>query len=196
MGDSDQENATRIVGELGAGNAERAPELAQLVYDNLRRYAAAVMGPDQKDRTLQPTALVNEAYLRLVDLSRIDWKGRTHFFAIGAEMVRRVLVDDARRRGTHKRGGGGGWRRVSVDAADAQTPEEDIDLLALDEALHKLAAVDPRAARVVELRFFGGLTEADAAAILGVSPSTVRDDWKMARVWLRKELREADDERA
>ncbi len=191
-GHPDQELATGIVGDLSAGDARRAPELARLVYDNLRRYAAAVMGPDQKDRTLQPTALVNEAYLRLVDLSRIDWKGRTHFFAIGAEMVRRVLVDDVRRRATHKRGGG--WRRISIDDAGGAAPE--MDVLALDEALTKLAAVDPRAARVVELRFFGGLQEADAAAVLGVSPSTVRDDWRMARAWLAKELGEGADERS
>jgi len=194
MPEPDLRNATGILGELAAGDRQRAPELAQLVYDNLRRYAAAVMGPDRKDRTLQPTALVNEAYMRLVDQSRVDWQGRTHFFAVGAEMIRRVLVDDARRRGAAKRGGG--WDRVSIDAADAFTPVGEVDLLALDEALKKLAAMDARAARVVELRFFGGLQEADAAAILGVSQSTARDDWKMARAWLRQELKgDADGRR-
>ena len=183
-------NATGIHGEIAAGDRQRAPELAQLVYDNLRRYAAAVMGPDRSDRTLQPTALVNEAYLRLVDQNRVNWQGKTHFFAVGAEMIRRVLVDDARRRGAAKRGGG--WQRVTMDGNDT-TPMGPVDVVALDEALRKLAAMDPRAARVVELRFFGGLQEADAAAILGVSPSTARDDWKMARAWLRHELSEVGD---
>jgi RNA polymerase sigma factor (TIGR02999 family) len=194
MPDPDHDHATRIVGELAAGDRQRAPELARLVYDNLRRYAAAVMGPGRDGRTLQPTALVNEAYLRLVDQSRVDWQGKTHFFAVGAEMIRRVLVDDARRRATEKRGGG--WRRVSMDGAGFATPVGPVDVLALDEALSKLATMDPRAARLVELRFFGGLTEADAAAVLGVSASTARDDWKMARAWLAGELREADDARA
>lgn len=185
--------ATGILGEMAGGDAQRAPELARLVYENLRRYAAAIMGQERPDRTLQPTALVNEAYLRMVDQSRVNWQGKTHFFAVGAEMVRRVLVDDARRRGAGKRGGG--WRRVAMDGGDGPAAGGDVDVLALDDALSRFAAIDPRAARVVELRFFGGLTESEAAAILGVSPSTVRDDWKMARAWLRHELREGDDER-
>ena len=190
MPDAPPPNATGILGEIAAGDGARAPELAQLVYDNLRRYAAAALGPAARERTLQPTALVNEAYLRLVDQSRVSWQGRTHFFAVGAEMIRRVLVDDARRRATAKRGGD--RQRDSLDGSDP-TDAGAVDLLALDDALKELAAMDPRAARVVELRFFGGLTEADAAGILGVSPSTVRDDWKMARAWLRQELREVRD---
>lgn len=185
----EQEQATRLLGELAAGDADQAPELARLVYDNLRRYAAKMMG--DAPRTLEPTALVNEAYLRLVDQTRVNWQGRTHFFAVGAGMIRRVLVDDARRRGTQKRGGD--RRRLALDdgdlAADWGSAAE-VDLLALDDALAKLASLDPRAARVVELKFFGGLREADVAAALGVSPSTVRDDWRMARAWLRDELGE------
>ena len=179
------EQATRIVDELSLGDCRRAPELARLVYDDLHRYAAALMRAEHGPRTLQPTALVHEAYLRLVDQSRVSWQGRTHFFAVGAEMIRRVLVDDARRRGAQKRGGRAG--RVPLDAQD---PADDsgVDLLALDDALRKLAELDPRAARVVELRFFGGLREADAAAVLGVAESTVSDDWRTARAWLRDEL--------
>jgi RNA polymerase sigma factor (TIGR02999 family) len=186
MSDIDRDHATRIVGELCAGDCQRAPELARLVYDNLRRYAASVMGPGRDDRTLRPTALVNEAYLRLVDQSRVDWQGKTHFFAVGAEMIRRVLVDDARARRTAKRGGG--RTRVSLGDHEPGTPIREVDVLALDESLDRLAALDPRAARVVELRFFGGLREGDVAAMLGVSERTVREDWRMARAWLRREL--------
>jgi RNA polymerase sigma-70 factor, ECF subfamily len=184
-------DATGILGELASGRRERADQLAELVYGNLRRYAAAVLNDNGRDRTLQPTALVNEAFLRMVDQSRVDWQGRTHFFAVGAEMIRRVLVDDARARATAKRGGGRG--RVELDVDDAPSDAAGVDVLALDESLRKLADVDPRAARVVELRFFGGLKEQDVAAVLGVSASTVRDDWRMARAWLRDEL-SADSE--
>jgi RNA polymerase sigma-70 factor, ECF subfamily len=184
--------ATRIVGELaraeGTPPSGLVPELAGLVYENLRRYAQ-VLGEGRGDRTLTPTALVNEAYLRMVDQSRVEWRGRTHFFAVGAEMVRRVLVDDARRRGTAKRGGGAA--RVMLTGAEGVAESGGVDVLALDEALGRLAALDPRAARVVELKFFGGLREEDAALILGVSPSTVRDDWRMARAWLRQALTES-----
>ncbi len=197
MSETVQDHATRIVGELGAGDRRRAPELAGLVYDNLRRYARAMVVREDGPRTLEATALVHEAYLRLVDQSRVDWQGRTHFFAVGAEMIRRVLVDDARRRGTLKRGGD---RQRLVLATDDGAPAWDgagsgVDLLALDEALAKLASLDPRAARIVELKFFGGLREADVAEVLGVSASTVRDDWRMARAWLRDELREAGDDK-
>lgn len=189
--DSELQSATQIVGELSRGNRLRAPELALLVYDNLRRYAAAMIGREHGPRTLQPTALVHEAYLRLVDQSRVNWQGRTHFFAVGAEMIRRVLVDDARRRGAQKRGGDRERYALQSDDLGSDTPE--VDVLALDDALKKLSEMDPRAARVVELRFFGGLDEADAAEVLGVSPSTARDDWRMARAWLRDELSGASD---
>ncbi len=182
--------ATRILGELAAGDRRGAPELAAMVYDRLRRYAAVLAGEEggRPAGALQPTALVNEAYLRLVDQSRVDWQGRTHFFAVGAEMIRRVLVDEARRRGAEKRGGG--WRRVTLEGESAITDDSSVDVLALDEALRKLAEMDPRAARVVELRFFGGLREEDAAVLLGISQSTARDDWRMARAWLREALTE------
>jgi RNA polymerase sigma factor (TIGR02999 family) len=186
VGEAEQACATGILGELSAGDGRRAPELAGLVYDNLRRYAASIMGAGRDDRTLRPTALVNEAYLRLVDQSRVDWRGKTHFFAVGAEMIRRVLVDDARARHAAKRGGG--RTRVSLEDEDGEAGMSGVDVLALDESLDKLAALDARAARVVELCFFGGLRQEDVAALLGVSERTVRDDWKMARAWLRREL--------
>lgn len=183
---ADQDQATRLLGELAAGDGRRAPELAGLVYDNLRRYAQAMLDGGQP-RTLQATAIVHEAYLRLVDQTRVDWQGRTHFFAVGAEMIRRVLVDDARRRHSLKRGGD--RQRLALETHDGEPAlATDVDLLALDDALSRLAALDPRAARIVELKFFGGLREPDVAQVLGVSASTVRDDWRMARAWLRQEL--------
>lgn len=190
---TDRDHAARLVGELTGGDDRRAPELARLVYDNLRRYAAAAMAREQGPRTLQPTALVHEAFMRMVEQTRVDWQGRTHFFAVGAEMIRRVLVDDARRRGASKRGGD--RERVELGGSDAPGPgsASGVDLLALDDALRKLADLDPRAARVVELRFFGGLREPDVAAVLGVSTSTVSEDWRMARLWLRDELSGAGD---
>jgi RNA polymerase sigma factor (TIGR02999 family) len=186
MPGAERDDATRIVGELAAGERQRVPELAALVYDNLRRYAAAMMGRANAPRTLEPTALVHEAYMRLVDQSRVNWQGRTHFFAVGAEMIRRVLVDDARRRGAQKRGGD--RHRMTLPGHDTPGDTEEVDVLALDDAIAKLATLDLRAARVVELRYFGGLREADIGQILGVSASTVRDDWRMARAWLRNEL--------
>ncbi len=187
MEEPEQHAATRIVGEMAAGDGRSAPELARLVYDNLRRYASALAAEGGRhDRALQPTALVHEAYLRLIDQSRVDWQGRTHFFAVGAEMIRRVLVDEARRRAAEKRGGG--WRRVSLEGENALTGDSTVDVLALDEALRRLAGLDPRAARVVELRFFGGLREQDVADLLDISTVTVRKDWRAARAWLRDEL--------
>ena len=191
MAEIDRDHATRIVGEMTAGQRARAPELAGMVYDNLKRYAAAMMREEQGPRTMQPTALVHEAYMRMVDQSRVDWQGRTHFFAVGAEMIRRVLVDDARRRGAIKRGGD--RQRLSLTGHDSDDPGSEVDLLELDDALTKLARLDPRAARIVELKFFGGLDEAAVAQLLGISPSTVRDDWRMARAWLRNELGNAVD---
>ena len=191
MSEIPQDRATGILSELAGGERVRAAELAELVYDNLRRYAAVLMDQERGPRTLEPTALVHEAYMRLVDQTRVNWQGRTHFFAVGAEMIRRVLVDDARRRGRLKRGGG--RDRVALRTDDGAESTAEVDVLALDDALSKLAGLDPRAARVVELRYFGGMREADVAELLGVSPSTVRDDWRMARAWLRDELSGADN---
>lgn len=166
-----------------------AEELLPIVYDELRRLARAYMSRERRNHTLQPTALVNEAYLRLVDSSRIDWRGRTHFFAVGAEAMRRVLIDHARGRDALKRGAG--WQRVTL-AHELGTPNgRELDaetLLSLQRALDKLRELDERQARIAELRFFGGLTVAEVAELLGVSKRTVEGDWTHAKAWLRREL--------
>ena len=162
-----------------------------MVYDNLRRLAAARLGgAGQADWTCQPTAIVHEAYMRMADQERVDWQGRTHFFAIGAEMIRRVIADEDKRRGRQKRGGGCG--RVTLDGAALDASSTPLDPLDLHDALTKLAEVDDRAARVVSLRFFGGLTEPEAAAVLGVSERTVRGDWRSPKAFLRRTLAVTD----
>ena len=184
--------ATAIVARLGtASGSESTPadELLPLVYDELRRLARHYLSRERPGHTLEPTALVHEAYLRLVDPTRATWQGRTHFFATGARVMRHLLVDHARGKGRAKRGGA--WRRVTLAEAVAPTLPRDLrreDLLALDAALSKLAQIDEREARIVELRFFAGLKVAEVASLLGVSKRTVEDDWVHARVWLRREL--------
>jgi RNA polymerase sigma-70 factor (ECF subfamily) len=145
------------------------------------------MGREQFERTLQTTALVNEAYLRLVDANQVQWQNRAHFFAISALIMRRILVDFARSRGYQKRGGN--LHKVSFDEAIAVAPETDPDLIELDDALSALAAIDSRKAKVVELRFFGGLSVEETAEVLKVSPDTVMRDWRLAKVWLVRELK-------
>lgn len=192
MGRDVAATVTEIVAGLGGtGRVDRASaeELFPLVYDELRRLARRYLVRERPGHTLQPTALVHEAYIKLVDQSRVDWQGRTHFFAVGAKVMRNLLIDHARAKGRAKRGGG----RHRVTLAEGVTPfsrgELDIDqLLALNESLDRLAALDPRQARVVELRFFGGLTVPEVALVLGVSQRTVEGDWTHARAWLRREL--------
>ncbi len=172
-----------------------AEELFPAVYDDLRRLAHGYMSREAPDHTLQPTALVHEAYLKLADQTRADWKGKTHFFAVGAGVMRRLLVDHARGRGAMKRGAG--WRGVTLSGAldslgvGALDPEQ---LLDLSSALEQLAEIDEREAKVVTLRFFGGLTVEQAAEALGVSRRTVDNDWRHARAWLRLKLSEARPE--
>ncbi len=144
------------------------------------------MARERKDHTLQPTALVNEAYVRLVDSHGLHWSDRAHFFALAAQMMRRILVNHAIARGAGKRGGGA--RQVSLDEGMAVSPERDSELVGLDESLTALAGVDPRKARVVELRFFGGLTVEETASVLEVSPQTVLRDWSLAKSWLAREM--------
>jgi RNA polymerase sigma factor (TIGR02999 family) len=160
-----------------------------LVYDELRHLARAYMAREGRDHTLQPTALVHEAFIRLVDQSRVNWQGRSHFRAVGARVMRRILIDHARRRGSAKRGGG--LQRVTLGDSLLRPPDPEIDLpdlLTLNDALDDLARLDERQARVVELRSFGGLTTAEIAEVLGVSERTVGDDWKHGRAWLKREL--------
>ena len=174
--------------DLAAAVAADAPleRLLPLVYDELRGIAHRQLRGERADHTLGTTGLVHEAYLRLVDQRRIDWHDRTRFFALAARVMRRVLVDYARRRGAQKRQGAA----VTLDDALASADGQADLIVAVDEALSRLAELDPRQARVVEMRFFGGLTEDEAAELLGVSARTVRNDWVKARGWLYRELRE------
>ncbi|HZT78604.1 MAG TPA: sigma-70 family RNA polymerase sigma factor [Gemmataceae bacterium] len=176
---------TRILDRIEGGDTHAAGQLLPLVYDELRRLAAQKLGQEKPGQTLQATALVHEAYLRLVgDGEDRHWDGRRHFFAAAAEAMRRILIDRARHKQTAK--AGGGRRRLDLDDIEP-APEEGNDdrLLALDEALRQLTAEDPRKAELVKLRFFAGLTAEQAAAALGVSPSTAEKDWAYARSWLR-----------
>lgn len=177
---------TRLLKSWSAGDSSAAERLMQLVYDELRRLARAYLRRERADHTLQPTALVNEAYLKLVDQTRVNWQNRRHFYGIAAQMMRRVLVDHARERAAEKRGGE--RRRVSLDEADVPTGERAAELVALDEALQKYSDVFPRKAKVVELRFFGGFSVDETAEILGVSDKTVMREWESAKLWLYREL--------
>ena len=169
------------------GDESALAKLTPLIYGELHRLAHHYMSRERADHTLQTTALVNEAYLRLVQAKRVEWHDRTHFFAVSAQVMRRILVDMARARGYAKRGGG--VRQISLDdSAFVALPERDADLVALDEALTALSAIDTRKSKVVELRFFGGLSVNETAAVLKVSPDTVMRDWSLAKVWLLREL--------
>ena len=177
---------TQLLLAWSQGDRSALEELMPLVYDELHRMARRYMVREQAAHTLQTTALVNEAYLRMVDLRKVQWQNRAHFFAVSAQLMRRILVDFARSRNYQKRGGG--RRRVTLDEGLEVSPEQDADLVLLDDALNALAAIDDRKRRVVELRFFGGLTVEETAHVLEVSPDTVMRDWKMAKVWLLREM--------
>lgn len=179
-------DVTAVLRRVGAGEPGAAQSLTPLVYEELRALAQSHMAAERPDHTLQATALVNEAYLRLVDQTRASYRDRNHFFALAATTIRRILIDHARTRSRAKRGGGG--QRVELDPTVEWSGTRHLDLLALDEALVKLDALHERQARVVELRFFAGLTIAQTADLLGVGTTTVEDDWAMARAWLRREL--------
>ena len=183
---------TQLLVAWGAGDESALEELAPLVHAELRRLAHRYMGGERAGHTLQTTALVNEAYLRLIDWKSVRWQSRAHFFGVSAQLMRRILVDFARARGYRKRGGG--TPRVALDEAAAVSDERGADLLALDEALRALAELDPRQSKVVELRFFGGLTVEEAAEVLKVSPATVERDWSFARAWLHRELSKGGEE--
>jgi RNA polymerase sigma factor (TIGR02999 family) len=180
-------DVTSLLDAAAAGDRRAAAELLPLVYDELRMLAAARMAAESPDHTLQATALVHEAYLRLVGpADAVRWDGRGHFFAAAAEAMRRILVDAARRKRREKHGGD--WGRVGLDEAQPAAPDPRHDLVALDEALTRLAAEDPQAARLVELRHFAGLSVPEAARALGVSPRTADRLWAFARAWLHREL--------
>lgn len=182
------EDVTALLDRLIAGDQEALPKLVPLVYDELHRLAAGYMRRERADHTLQATALVNEAYLKLIRQPSPNWQSRAHFFGVAAQVMRHILVDHARGHASEKRGGG--VRPVVLEDDLLSSREKSIDLLRLDASLKRLADRDTRQARVVELRFFGGLTVEEAADVLGVSPKTVKRDWSMAKAWLHGDLKE------
>lgn len=181
---------TQLLLDWSDGKKTALDELMPLVYNELHNLAVHYMNGQRAGHTLQATALVNEAYLRLIDSSRVNWQNRSHFFAISAQLMRRILVDFARAKGSQKRGGE--LQRVELDETVAVVDNSKINLLELDEVLKTLANLNPRHSQVVELRYFGGLSEEEIAGILGVSKRTVRRDWKIARAWLYRELKTYD----
>ena len=192
-----QSDVTRILSAVREADRTPAPELLPFVYEELRAMAAAYLRNERADHTLQPTALVHEAYLKLVDQTRVQWQGRNHFLAVAAIAMRRILVNHAKARGRLKRGGAGGQegtprgethRRVPLDSALDSCEDRSIDIVALDEALARLARLDPEQERMVELRFFGGLSVDETAQVMNVSARTVHREWALAKAWLRDQL--------
>jgi RNA polymerase sigma-70 factor (ECF subfamily) len=183
---SSQAEVSRLLAECSGGNQAAMNQLLPLVYDELHRLAARQMSRERPDHTLQTTALVNEAYLRMVDQTSARWQDRAHFFAVASKVMRQILIDHARSHARAKRGGG--ETRISLDDAAVISEERAADLLVLDEALKRLAEMDRRKSEVIELRFFGGLTIEEAAQVLKVTPKTVARDWALARAWLYREM--------
>lgn len=177
---------TRLLTEITNGNTRAVDELMPLVYSELRKMARRYLRRERRDHTLQPTALVHEAYLKLVDQKGADWQSRAHFFAVAARIMRRILIDYARGHDADKRGGR--MAKLSLDVVDAVQKQQYPQLIVLDEVLSRLEACDPRQGRIVELRFFGGLTEEAIAEVIGISVRTVKRDWKVARAWLFREM--------
>lgn len=186
---SDSTSITLLLNDLQGGSPEALDRLLPLVYDELRAVASRHLQGERPDHTLQATALVHEAFLRLVDQREVTWQNRAHFFGVAAQLMRRILVDYARKANAAKRGGG---KLVPLEEGMEIPVDEPSDLLRIDEALDTLAQMDPRQARVVELRFFSGLTVEETAEAMGISPATVKREWAAAKAWLEHELRRAD----
>ena len=184
------ESLTGMLQAWAKGDLEARDRLLPMIYDELRRQAARELRGERAGHTLQPTALVHEVYLRLAQPRRVPWKSRAEFFAASAQAMRRILVDHARKRAAFKRAGN--WTRIELADDVAIEGKRELDLLALDDALARLAELDPRHARIVELRFFGGLSVAETASVLKVSTATVKRDWSLARAWLHRRLEETD----
>ena len=182
-----RKDVTDLLIDWSKGDQEALNKLMPLVYDELHRLASRYLRHERPGHTLQTTALVHEAYLKLVDERNANWQNRVHFFAAAAQVMRHVLVDYARSRRASKRGGD--YCRLSLDEARISSEEKDADLLALNDALNNLAAIDPQQSRIVELRVFGGLTVEETAEALGISPRTVKREWSMAKAWLHKQIR-------
>ena len=181
------EGITQLLIDWGKGDQAALERLMPLVYSELRRLASNYLRRERAEHTLQPTALVNEAYLKLVDQRNARWQNRAHFFGIAAQLMRRILVDHARQRQAVKRGGVE-QQRLSITSAQTLVKQPEIDLLALNEALEELAQMDSQQSRIVELKFFGGRSIEETAEVLGISHATVERDWKLARAWLRRQL--------
>jgi RNA polymerase sigma factor (TIGR02999 family) len=179
-------DVTRLLKQWSNGQEQALDRLVPHIHHELRKLAAGYLRRERPDHTLQPTALVNEAFLKLIDQRAVKWQNRAHFFGIAAQAMRRILVDHARTHAADKRGGG--VRKVSLDDANVIGPMVDVDLLALDEALTRLAAIDPQQSRIVELRFFGGLTVDETAEVMRISPATIGREWRIAKAWLFAEL--------
>jgi RNA polymerase sigma factor (TIGR02999 family) len=179
---------TELLANWGQGNADTREALMPLVYDELRRIARRHLWRQRPNHTLQSAALVNEAYLRLVRQESPQWQNRAHFFGVAAQAMRQILVDYARSRLAAKRGAGAPRFTLDTKIALPELEKEEVDLVALDDALNTLTALDPRQSRIIELRFFGGLSIQDTAVVLGISPATVKREWTMARMWLHREL--------
>jgi RNA polymerase sigma factor (TIGR02999 family) len=181
-----QHEITQLLAEWSDGNQSALDELYPLVYEELHRLARRYMSRERKGHTLQTTALINEAYVRLVDQKNVHWANRSHFFAISAQIMRRILIDHARRHAYAKRGGGA--QQVSLEEVAVVAREQSSEIIRLDEALKILAKMDPRRCHVVELRYFGGLSNEEIACVLKVSENTVTRDWNLARAWLYQQL--------
>ena len=187
--DASVENLTRLLIEWSNGDSQALEKLAPIVYDDLRRLARRHLQSESPNHTLQGTALVHEAYLRLIDQRHVRWQNRAHFFGISAQLIRRILVDHARARKAEKRGGDG--EKVQLEESIAAAEDQNVDLVFLDECLKKLANIDPQQTRVVELRYFTGLTVDETAEIMGISPRTVKREWRLAKAWLHREIGKA-----
>jgi len=186
----DRPDVTRLLAEFQAGDADAGDRLARAVYREIHILAESALRRESSGHTLQPTELVHETFMRLVGQRNVEWKSRSHFYGVASQAIRRILVDHARRRRAAKRDHG---IRVTLDESAAMSSPEPIDLLVVEDVLERLAAVDPRQASVVEMRFFGGLEIEEIAEALGVSPATVKRDWTFARAFLRRELERAAD---
>jgi RNA polymerase sigma factor (TIGR02999 family) len=183
---AEKPEVTQLLKKAQSGDRESLDRLLPLIYDELRRVAANQLQKERGNHTLQATALVHEAYLRLLEQREVDWQNRAHFFSIAAEMMRRILVNYAVQRNAQKRGDGSA--RLSLEEAMSFSDEKDFDLISLDDALKQLAEYDALQARIVELRFFGGLTIEETAEVLDISDSTVKREWRMAKAWLKTKL--------
>jgi RNA polymerase sigma factor (TIGR02999 family) len=177
---------THLLIDWNQGKQEALERLMPLVYDELRRIAGRYLRKERQDHTLQTTALVHEAYIRLIDQNQANWQNRAQFFGVAAQMMRRILVDHARGHQADKRGGGAA--KLSLDEAIEIADQQAVDLIALDDALTQLAKLDEQQCRVVELRFFGGLTVEEVAEVMSLSPATIKREWSMAKAWLHREL--------